>query len=654
MAAPAPRRRSLAMIYVLAAAGLALMAYLAFGPNPWQETLDFSREAKQETRTWSYVVVGRWWGSLATLGIILFTLIAWQFRPRLPAAESAEDNEKENKSPGRGDLGVSREILNAFVALAVLLSAWLMWPRLSLSLWGDEEATTRRYIIGNVHRDDDNTFSLKPPSWLRTFHNWDQGPSNQVLFSVLSRLSHGPADTSGDDPGKFYFSERQIRLPSFLASLIAVAAAGWLTALLGFPRGAPVSAFLLALHPWFVRFGTDARGYALMMMFGLLSACFLLKALKTFPRMSWWLAFGASQFLMIYSHLSSVFLLVPLNLAALLLAWSPISSGVRNPFRSHRVSLYAGSACFFAGLTLMIYLPNLLQIPAFLETGRLAGEVHLEWAQDCFAYWMSGMAWHPWQPGNPCCLTLPDYLDQHHTVTLAYLAVLIAFYLAGVLALLLRKGARPWLIGLLLPVPLMVADAHVSGYLLYPWYMVGFLPLTFVVAGAGFDQITRSLTFLPRFARPLVVMVIAFAALALFAFVTNDQRQLYRSKPVEPLADSVHLARGVVNPFHPGIDQVLTLGFVHATRLYDPAMLYAGSDAEFLSSLREADLTNRPLSVNTANLGLARVHFPEAMALLENPEVFEPPVVLYGLQVPCTRYLYRYKPGGLARAAIDK
>ena len=58
--------------------------------------------------------------------------------------------------------------------------------------------------------------------------------------------------------------------------------------------------------------------------------------------------------------------------------------------------------------------------------------------------------------------------------------------------------------------------------------------------------------------------------------------------------------------------------------------------------------------MNTANLGLARVHFPEAMKLLENPEVFETPIVLHGLQLPCTRYVYRYKAGGLARAANEK
>ncbi|MCB1230265.1 MAG: hypothetical protein KDN19_08370 [Verrucomicrobiae bacterium] len=632
---------------LLLAIATASLIYLVAAPSPWTDGLDTTREVKESIRTRSWVIIGLWYGAAVNLVLAIIALLLWNFRPTVvdqavDLGDSPIGGGKPAKlaSWGRGIL----------VLAATLTAAWAMFPRLSLSLWGDEEATTRRFLIGHVYRMDDDTFQAKRPTWSKAIWNYDNGPNNHMLFNVLARLSHGPADESGDDPDDFYFSEQKIRLPSFLATLLLIPAAAWLTSLLGFPRGGPVVAFLLALHPWVVRYGSDARGYALQMMLGIVAFACLINALRHRHRARWWIAFGIAEFLLLFAHLSGIYLLIPLNLAALWLVWSPFKTGQANPFRVANVWRWGGANLLGAMLTIQMMTPNLLQLPKWVEGGRIAGKVDRQLIDNFFCDWALGTPWHPWDPGNPYAITWRDLHEAHPLLTIWAAALVGLFFLAGLVILGTRKRLRWWLLPLCLPAVLVFADAIRSGNLLYPWYTVGFLPLAFVVVGVGFGAVVPGIDGKKGGFWGAAIFLIAGAAVVVpFAFATSAQREIYRQRPVEPLAESVHLTREVVNPFSPGIDESLTLGFVHASRLYDPAMTLAQSDEEFIDALRRAELLNRPLWVNAANLGLAEPLFPKTMQLLSDHDVFEEPVVLHGLQHPCTRYVFRYRPGGLGR-----
>lgn len=54
------------------------------------------------------------------------------------------------------------------------------------------------------------------------------------------------------------------------------------------------------------------------------------------------------------------------------------------------------------------------------------------------------------------------------------------------------------------------------------------------------------------------------------------------------------------------------------------------------------DETQKPLHVNIGQLALARLEWPELMAVLEDPEFFKALDPLYGLQSGCNRYIFRY------------
>ncbi len=625
----------------------ASLVYLVVAPSPWSEGLDTTRNVKESIRTRSWAVIGLWYGAAINLGLSVIALLLWNFRPAMidHTIDPGTAQSDAGKSGAFATWG--RRLL---ILAAMITAAWAMLPRLELSLWGDEEATTRRFLIGHVYRMEDDTFVAKHPTWAKAIWNYDNGPNNHMLFNVLARLSHGPADTSGDDPDDFYFSEQKIRLPSFLATLLLIPAAGWLVSLLGFPRGSPVAAFLLALHPWVVRFGSDARGYALQMLLAVVTVACLLQALRHRHRARWWVAFGVSEFLLLYAHLSAIYLLVPLNLAALWLAWSPFTPGHGNPLRVANVWRWTGANLLGAMLTLQVMMPNLLQLPGWLEGGRIAGKVDRELLENFLCDWSLGTPWHEWDPGNPYALSWRDLHEAHPLITIWAAALVGLFFLAGLVTIGTRKHLRWWLVPLCAPALLMFADAIRSGNLLYPWYTVGFLPLAFVIVGAGFGAVAPHGE---KSKRPLFGGLLYLAAAAgfivLFATATREQRDIYRERPVEALAESVRLTREVVNPFSPGIDNSLTLGFVHASRLYDPAMTLAQSDEEFVEAIRRAELLNRPLWVNAANLGLAEPLFPKTMALLRDHEVFEEPIVIHGLQHPCTRYVFRYRTGGLAR-----
>ncbi|NNE90131.1 MAG: hypothetical protein HKN23_00640 [Verrucomicrobiales bacterium] len=467
--------------------------------------------------------------------------------------------------------------------------------------------------------------------WRKTIWDWHNGPSNQVLFSILSRIAHGPADLSPNDPESFYFSEWKVRLPSFFAGVGAIFATGWLVWLLGAPRGAPIAGFFLALHPMFIRYGTEARGYALMMFLAPLAICFLIRALQS-GRLRWWIPFGATQFLLLTAYFGSVYFLVPLNLVAIWLAWD--FPKTRNPLRSGQLWRYTGSTLFGAMLTIQFFLPNLLQLPAYLEGGRLNQPIDYSvWAQDTAVLWPTGTPLHEWEPENPNSLTISELAPAP---ALAWL--IVATFWGGVilgLVLLLRRAWWRWFsIVLIGPVLWMFLQACGSGLVLYPWYSVGFLTTGVALFALPWGRLLRSGRRIPAASAILALAVIV-------PLVSHQNLKLICKNSVEPLAESTREIRRVVNPFHPEIDEVWTISFHHYSRLYDPAGIVAKTDDEFLAILQEAEATGKPVAINTAHLDWGRTHFPGTFALLDDRTKFEEPVVFPGLQQPCTRFVYR-------------
>jgi mannosyltransferase len=97
-----------------------------------------------------------------------------------------------------------------------------------------------------------------------------------------------------------------------LVSLVAGTAAIPLTYLLGcWTVGRPaglVGAALMALSPFLIFYGTEARSYGLVLLLVLLSTLALLRALQT-RRFAWWAGYAACSCAALYTHYPPVFVL---------------------------------------------------------------------------------------------------------------------------------------------------------------------------------------------------------------------------------------------------------------------------------------------------------------------------------------------------------
>ena len=167
----------------------------------------------------------------------------------------------------------------------------------------------RRWILGESRVKDDGTVELKKLSWRRTL--WNYTTTNHVLQSILSRLSHSAWRTLARPTG-LQLNEAAARLPSYLAGILAVGAIGLLAARFGLAWEGALAAWLVAIHPWHMRFATEARGYGLV---ALLISVSVLLAVYTLNngQWRWWIAL-AVRFALLYTWPPALFTVLMLHL----------------------------------------------------------------------------------------------------------------------------------------------------------------------------------------------------------------------------------------------------------------------------------------------------------------------------------------------------
>ncbi len=617
---------------VLGVLALLLVSYLIFGPKPWLSGVEVQEAAGEKLRPIHYAVTSVWWAAVVDLGIVIGVLLAAPllFRNLPVGMPRPLSTGLDRRQKGWLILGL---------ALAATLSGVLQAPRLSTSLWGDEEYTAKRFVAGYYRRDDDGAMELKRPEWANTVWDYRSGANNHQLFSVLSRISHS-FHVASVEPDDVYFSEPLIRLPSYLASLGTIFAVGWLVALLGAPRGAVVAAFFLALHPWFLRYAPEARGYALMMLLLTLALIFLQKATSG-GRWRHWLAFGLAEYLCFVSYMGSLNFILMLNLSGLLLVWFGQREKVARPAQLGR---FVVANALAAGLVIITVAPIIAPLRAWYEGKVMAGAwgdpPDAAWIVDALCYLASGLPWHTWDAANPFSLHLSS---MPRLLVLTLLIVVAGLFVLGILRLIAgERSSRLLLPALLLPGPLMVAQALVMENFLFPWYLLISLPMVVVFAGLGIDSLGNLANSSAQ--RSALVGGLALGCFALLLGTAHERIHLLRTQSVEPLYESVALTRKVMNPALPEIDDgVITVGFLMWTEGYDPAAHRVDSADELRAELELAREQGKELYIHFAQFLLARQSAPEIMALIEDEDLFERVAVLHGLWQPCTRWVYRAK-----------
>ncbi|MFP6873833.1 MAG: hypothetical protein VCA55_10035 [Verrucomicrobiales bacterium] len=622
-------RRNLVYYGFLFSASIGIILFLMQAALPWEKGVTARELAGKTIKPEHYAITGLWYGSLVVLVIIPFLLASGRMAlRRLSSAFSREE-------AGLGKR--SAPVFLVFAALAVSIAASQMAPRLDNSLWGDEDYTARRAIIGQWERNSEDELTFRKAKWSDTLFYY-KNPNNHVLYSILARLAHSGYSAQGD-PAKLHFEEIRLRLPAFIFGLGSVISLGYLLTVIGYRRAAIAAMFILAFHPWYLRHACEARGYSIALCLAPLALAFLIKALRR-GRWRYWGAFAVLKFLLFYAYPGTVYILSAISLGALVYIWS---TQKKLP-RSDRLILTArwfSSSTLAALPAIILMAPNLLQMQAYFARDRAQGELTISWLWDNLCYIATGMPWTPWELHNPNCL----YLAENPVTSLAVLAGFYGFLVIGCWRLW-SCGYRWILLALGVPYFLMLMHSLAGTLLLYQWYAVIQLPFVICIAAIGLEYLPSMLQ--PIRLRTQAGLLLLGITLLPYSLYTGAQRKLQRELAVEPLLESVRLTRDVLNPLHPDVADAITVQFCMITPGYDPTAYifkkkYTPDTAKKLQILmKQADEAGKPLHINIGQPAIAHLEWPELMAVIDNPELFKPLEPLYGLQAGCTRYIFRY------------
>ena len=531
---------------------------------------------------------------------------------------------------------------------ALLVAALLRWPLAHGSLWWDEAWSITHVVVGEVLPDPEaeEKVVFEDRHWARTFFYYRK-PTNHVLHNVTARASLAIwRAATGRGPEAFH--DFAFRVPSYLAAIATVPLVGLLGWRLGFPRAGVGAAWLLALHPWHLRYGVEGRAYSMVVLFTALSALTLLEALRR-PDWRRWLLYGGSQFLLLWTHPFMLYLTVALGAAAL-----PALVARARALRD-RVTLVGRLVVsnLLAGMLFGLAMaPNLAQsvvwddeangrpltprdlidLFAWATTGmsRRAGEVNQD--PDLFP-WLEGLA-----PEAP-------WLAPAVTWLFAGLAAL------GLARLLARRGpGRAVTAGLLASVPLTLLVVHATRQLYYPRFLVfALVPLTLALTAA----LEAPAAWLPRLSprtRGIVAAACLGVGLAGYQALVWPQTRVHLTRSIAPMHEVADFVRAAAGQDPTSVIRAgygLGGGMPH---IYDPWIRYVHTREELEALCEESRRTARPLLVFYGQEGHNRHRWPDGFPLLDDPSVFRPEARFLGTEARFDYRVLRYSGRPLAAA----
>ena len=620
------------LFLVVAAAGFSLLMILQ--PPPWRVLAEVgSLENLNFTRS---IFFYTWLAGAASVVIMagLFVLAPWWVgAPSPEAAPSAEPFTPRWFWP--------------LTLGAVLACGAIAGPTLSHSLWDDENESLTYYSLGKFIREgDEGKVRFKEWPWRRTIFSYTT-PNNHVFHNVLSRATNALWRAAAKPRG-LQFHYLPVRLPAFLAALAAVAALAFLLKEFRFPAAGVAAAWFLALQPWFTEHAAVARGYTLVMLLAVLALIAWRRALLhgTWP---WWAAFAAAQFLALWTYPGALFLLAPLNLAAVLLIWRR-PAPVTGPARTQLSRWFCVNSITAAGLLplLLPLLPQMKKYIAKLDTV----DIGFPWLKDVFWFFSGGA---PWVRGSS-----PDGWKYHDVQIIAEALgpwALWALGLVVVLPFLVGVGrlARSGWIGFAVAFCTLAAPCAQFFYakqqriFIWEWYVIFALPFIAMFWGLGASGIAGLLGRIPP-RLPGMAPLAGTALVLLYAFTTQPVRAWQATHTKTPHLESTLLTRSNPGDYRSKKNRrILTFSITNASYSYDPNIIVLKNPAELVLLCRQADRENRPLYGSLGHIHLMQNDHPRELALLNDERLFGSSTKLGGADSGWDRYVYVYTPGAASR-----
>lgn len=608
-----------AVVFVLIAIGL------IDEKKPWKVLAEIG----EPKRVRDFVAIYLWWAAAANALLILLLGATAQWWLTFTPPSSANWLPKPS----------SPRWFWPLVLCAMALTAFWGIQRANHSVWDDEETSLRRVIIGTYRDNEAGKPVLKPVPWRDTF--WDyKMPTNHHLQTILSRLS---LDTwrAVAKPRGLQFSEPVLRIPVILAGILSIGAIALLVRRIGYPRAAVAAAFLLALHPWHVRYAAEMRGYSLVMLFVPLMILCALEAINT-GRWRWWLGFAFCEFCVLYAYPGCLYLLAITNLAAAitLLLRNAAWERLRQLLRLEVSSGLAGMAY------LQLMLPCVPQALLYFAGERSQGQLGERWHRNALSHFLTGT---PWNNSDLRSAGYPElkWIAADHPVLFPILAGCILALLALGIFRLARTRPVGWMLLaiFLIPAPLVYAGAIRGGHYLYEWYLIFALPGLAALVALGIDSLAAPTQKISRFAPAAVIVFFV----SVFAISTQPQRSFFINNPLQHLREVVLAARPTLDPNDPRQAGIMTATVTGAPLAYDPYIEDVRNAETLTFLLKTADETNRPFFFLYGNGWAAAYGYPELHKMIEDDTLFEKTAELPGYDPTLTEYVRKYRPGAIAQ-----
>ncbi len=605
---------------------LALVIFLIDAKNPWHRQITERVSAGEALRVKEFIIIGLWWAAMINALITAFLLVSFRWWSRTIVSH-------QQVVPWLTAGKKARMAWCAAILGAMVLCLIVSWPRMFLSLWGDEGYSMRQVIVGNYKQLDDGTVELRRLSLAENLWTY-KGPNNHFLFTIPARLAH-------DIWRKFFyadeleFNEFALRVPPLLAGLFAIPALALLLARMGFGMAGVLAAYFCSIHPWFIKYASEARGYSMVLLFAALACYSLLEAIRT-TRLRWWLAFAFCNFCIMYAYPAALYLACTLGLAAAVMiltncGWSASAWG-----QCVRLGL---SSVLSAMLYLQLVAPAVPQMLLWLQRDRARGVQDFVWVRDFWAQLTTGMAWKEWATDNPLAHTVQDLQASEPTLYLFVLLVLPALALLGLLRLCLSHRNHAAIAGAFVLAPVLgFYQAAMSGNVLYIWYLIYALPALIAFVALALDWGGHLLKKHPRWGSATAFVLFA----AFYIPATAAQMQTLRTHPIEPQRDSVQLTRPTLNPYALENKNIITATVAFGTKMYDALQIELESADQLRELMAEADRTGKPLFINFGSENFSRHVAPETVQIIEQSGAFTLVQRLYGMDVQNTRVVYRY------------
>lgn len=606
---------------ILILIGLILLVSLLGMKKPW--TIDINPEKAKVSQ---YVDVFVWKGLAVDLVLIagLILTAGWWMR----AQRSDGTTAPKRRAP---------RWFWPLVAVAMLLNAAICWPRLTHSFWHDETYPIKNAILGNYKEQSDGSLKLKQVSWADTFFFYKK--PNHTLYSGIARVCNDLWRSIAKPKG-LQFNETVIRMPAYLAGIGSVAAIALLLEEMEFLSAGVIAAFFYAIHPWHIRYASEARAYGFVLLLVPLVAYAFLRALRTGDWKSWVL-FGLMEFLLIYFYFTCVYILVVVNLCmipALWWRWGKTPELVTQSMRWIVVNIFAGM------LFLPLVWPCVPQFLAYVKTTGGQGEMSFDWVINYLSHLVGGLPWQFKGHYEARQVELYWWAAEHPGLGVLIVFLAVAFLTLGIRRLLL-KGATATLIPLLLLLPAIVsfAETRARGGYIYVWYLLFLLPGIVVLISIGLDEI-------PTWARSRAGKIAGWGfvlfMLGGYTAWTAPQRGALMSRSLQPNRESVLVTRPSLDPNDPRQKAIITATFYGAPEPYDPNIVMFRNATELGELVHQADAEGKQLFINLGYLTTVEGEHANKYALLKKSGMFETIPVAQGYEPTLqSRHVFRYIPG---------